>query len=83
MPANRSNSCWPCSALVSAEFKVGLDQRGCAFANAAIELPDPTHPARRVIEEAKSRYRQLIVDGARAHALPAEWCAWLERLPAR
>jgi len=28
-------------------------------------------------------YKQLIVDGARAHALPAEWCAWLERLPAR
>lgn len=47
---------------LSAEFKVGPDQRGCAFCNAAIELPDPNHPARRVIEEAKSRYRQRIVD---------------------
>ena len=28
-------------------------------------------------------YKQLIVDGARAHALPAAWCARLERLPAR
>ena len=32
---------------------------------------------------ASASYRQLIVDGARAHALPTEWCAWLERLPAR
>jgi AcrR family transcriptional regulator len=43
-----------------AEFKVGPDQRGCAFANAAIQLPDPNHPARRVIEESKSRHRQMI-----------------------
>jgi gamma-glutamylcyclotransferase len=28
-------------------------------------------------------YKQLIVDGARAHALPADWCAWLEILAAR
>ena len=28
-------------------------------------------------------YKRLIVDGARAHGLPAEWCAWLEGLPAR
>ena len=28
-------------------------------------------------------YKQLIVDGARAHALPAEWCAWLDGLSAR
>ena len=35
---------------LSAEFKVGPYQRGCAFANAAIELPDPNHPARRVID---------------------------------
>jgi len=54
---------------VSAEFKVRPDQRGCAFANAAIELPDPTHPARRVIEEAKSRYRQLIVELCREAGL--------------
>jgi gamma-glutamylcyclotransferase len=28
-------------------------------------------------------YKQLIVDGARAHRLPAAWCAWLEALPAQ
>jgi hypothetical protein len=28
-------------------------------------------------------YKQLIVEGARAHALPADWCAWLESLAAR
>jgi AIG2 family protein len=28
-------------------------------------------------------YAQLILDGAREHALPAEWCAELERLAAR
>jgi AcrR family transcriptional regulator len=29
------------------------NERGCALANAAIELPDKDHPARRVIEEYK------------------------------
>jgi AcrR family transcriptional regulator len=43
-----------------AEFKVGAHQRGCAFANAAIQLPDSNHPARRVIEETKNRHRQMI-----------------------
>ena len=28
-------------------------------------------------------YKQLIVDGARAHGLPVEWCDWLDALPAR
>ncbi len=28
-------------------------------------------------------YKRLIVDGARAHALPADWCAWLDGLPER
>jgi AcrR family transcriptional regulator len=44
-----------------AEFKLGTSERGCAFANAAVELPDPDHPARRVIEEYKSRHRELII----------------------
>jgi AcrR family transcriptional regulator len=45
-----------------AEFKVGATERGCAFANAAVELTDSNHPARRVIEECKSRYRELIAE---------------------
>jgi AcrR family transcriptional regulator len=53
----------------TAEFKVGADQRGCAFVNAAIELPDANHPARRVIEDAKRRFRQLIVDLCRKAGL--------------
>jgi AcrR family transcriptional regulator len=46
---------------VMAEFKLDQSERGCALANAAIELPDPDHPARRVVEELKGRYRNLIV----------------------
>jgi AcrR family transcriptional regulator len=34
--------------------------RGCALANAAIELPDRTHPARRVVEEFKLAQRKRI-----------------------
>jgi AcrR family transcriptional regulator len=52
-----------------AEFKVGPHQRGCAFANAAIQLPDPNHPARRVIEESKSRHRQMIIELCRKAGL--------------
>ncbi len=35
--------------------------RGCALANAAIELPDKDHPARRVIEEFKTAQRDQLV----------------------
>ena len=34
--------------------------RGCALANAAIELPDQDHPARRVIREHKSAVRERL-----------------------
>jgi AcrR family transcriptional regulator len=37
------------------------DERGCALANAAIELPDKDHPARRVIEEYKRAQRMRLV----------------------
>jgi AcrR family transcriptional regulator len=36
--------------------------RGCALANAAIELPDQDHPARRVIREHKSAVRQRLAE---------------------
>jgi AcrR family transcriptional regulator len=52
-----------------AEFKLGTTERGCAFANAAVELPDPDHPARRVIEECKSRHRDLIIELCREAGL--------------
>ena len=37
------------------------DQRGCALANAAIELPGKDHPAKRVIEEFKREQRDRLV----------------------
>jgi AcrR family transcriptional regulator len=40
---------------------VDADQRGCALANAAVELPDKDHPARRVIEEFKIAQRDRLV----------------------
>jgi AcrR family transcriptional regulator len=44
-----------------ADHVADCDQRGCALANAAIELPEKTHPARRVIEEYKSAVRSRLV----------------------
>lgn len=44
-----------------AEFKLEAAQRGCAFLNAAVELPDPDHPARRVIEDIKTGHRTKLV----------------------
>jgi AcrR family transcriptional regulator len=43
--------------------------RGCALANAAVELPDKTHPARRVIEEVKLAQRDRVAELARAAGL--------------
>ena len=40
---------------------VDADQRGCALANAAVELPEKEHPARRVIEEFKIAQRERLV----------------------
>ena len=37
------------------------DGRGCALANAAIELPEKDHPARRVIEEYKRAQRSRLI----------------------
>lgn len=36
--------------------------RGCAFINAAAELPDKEHPGRKVIEEYKRKYHDLVLD---------------------
>ena len=38
------------------------NQRGCPLANAAVELPEKDHPARRVIEAFKSAQRQRIIE---------------------
>ena len=44
-----------------ADFKENEADRGCAFANAAVELPDKDHPARRVIREHKSALRERLI----------------------
>ena len=37
------------------------NERGCALANAAVELPEKDHPARTVIEDFKRRQRDALV----------------------
>jgi AcrR family transcriptional regulator len=44
-----------------AEHASDPDSRGCAAANAAVELTDPDHPARKVIQEHKWRLRARLV----------------------
>jgi len=43
------------------DFKENEAARGCAFANAAVELPDMDHPARRVIREYKTAARERLI----------------------
>ena len=43
------------------DFKEHEAERGCALANAAIELPDVDHPARRVIREHKTAMRERLI----------------------
>lgn len=43
------------------QFKLQQAERGCAFINAAAELPDKNHPARRVIEKHKSEHRAKLI----------------------
>ena len=40
---------------------LGQDVRGCDFVNAAIELSEPGHPARRLIEEFKTTWCDRLV----------------------
>jgi AcrR family transcriptional regulator len=42
-------------------FKVNEADRGCAFVNAAVELPDKDHPARLVIREYKTAARERLI----------------------
>src|SRR2546421_228843 len=40
---------------------IDTDQRGCALANAAVELPEKGHPARQVIEQFKTAQRDRLI----------------------
>jgi AcrR family transcriptional regulator len=44
-------------------------ERGCALANAAVELPEKGHPARRVIEEFKLAQHSRLVELCRSAGL--------------
>ena len=48
---------------------VNRDERGCPLANAAVELPDRDHPARRVIEQCKGATRDRVIRLCRAAGL--------------
>jgi AcrR family transcriptional regulator len=52
-----------------AHHLANTDERGCALANAAVELPDKAHPARRVIEEFKVAQRNRLADLCRRAGL--------------
>jgi AcrR family transcriptional regulator len=41
------------------------ESRGCALANAAVEIPEADHPARRVVEEYKQELRERFRELAR------------------
>lgn len=46
------------------------ESRGCPITNAAIELPEPTHPGRLVIEEHKKGMRRRFAENCRKAGLP-------------
>jgi AcrR family transcriptional regulator len=48
---------------------VNRDERGCPLVNAAVELPDKDHPARRVIEQCKAAARDRVITLCRAAGL--------------
>jgi AcrR family transcriptional regulator len=52
-----------------AEHVASNDERGCPLANAAVELPEKNHPARRVIEEFKVAQRAQLIELCRAAGL--------------
>src|SRR5262245_55189169 len=45
------------------------NERGCALANAAVELPEKDHPARKVIEEYKVAQRARLIGLCRSASL--------------
>jgi AcrR family transcriptional regulator len=47
--------------LIAARF-IAEDERGCDLANAALELSETDHPARRVVEAFKAKLRARLVD---------------------
>ena len=70
--------------------RIDVRERGYArieieviLANRQRALAQTYHSDRLTDASAAAWYKQLIVAGARGHGLPADWCAWLDGLPAR
>src|SRR5215471_18897181 len=59
----------PSDALWRSKRLANADERGCALVNAAVELPEKSHPARRVIEEFKTAERTRLTQVCRATGL--------------
>src|SRR5215218_2734725 len=49
-----------------AKHVANSEERGCALANAAVEIPEKHHPARQVIEEIKCAQRGRLMQLCRA-----------------
>jgi hypothetical protein len=47
-----------------------MEERGSALGNAFAELPDPNHPARRVMQEHKVREHKRVVRLCKAAGFP-------------
>jgi AcrR family transcriptional regulator len=73
----RLKACYPGDALAQlrawlkemSDHVVSRNERGCPLVNAAVELPEKDHPARRVIEECKSAARAKVIGLCRGAGL--------------
>jgi AcrR family transcriptional regulator len=58
------------SWLKRAEDCITVDGRGCDLANAAVELTETAHPARRLIEKMKTEQRDRLANLCRRAGIP-------------
>lgn len=66
--------CEPGYARVEVEVECGGERRAAQTYVSRLYTPDPLPLA---------RYKRLVVEGARFHALPDDWIRWLESQPER
>jgi len=70
----RSHTCDPLAQIRAwlaevADHLANVGERGCALTNAAVELPDKSHPARSVIENYKIAQRNRLIELCRRAGL--------------
>ncbi|MFE5478213.1 TetR/AcrR family transcriptional regulator [Nocardia sp. NPDC055165] len=56
------------------DISCGPGFRGCPFLNAAVEFTDPAHPVRRVVDDYRTWFRELMAEHLRAggHSAPGD-----------